>query len=228
MCRDQQRSHSLLGRQPGGVLGNSGISTSAVPVPVRSISNPPVECEQEKHFTPARAWAIAAPAAGAGQRWRPHAERFDNSTVPVTVWGFRRSRASAADRRRRAAHRPAAGRATPSAPAATDWGRQASLASQSTVECAHPPTLMKSRSDTIALRPRGQHEVSCWGRNAVVSSAMAKRRDVEQYAGAVWYQHRDRALSAGRSHTCALLAPGGVLSLGSDRRTGATTRRATG
>ena len=132
---------------------------------------------------------------------------FDNSTVPVTVWGFGAA-GPAADRRRRAAPHPAAGRATVlRQPQRLGAGRlRPNPANQ-------PWSVPILNVDEIAVGhyhscARVGSTVSCWGQNT--SGQLGNGSAVTSSNTPVAVTGISTAIALyqpGRSHTCALLAP---------------------
>lgn len=198
-----------------GVLGNGSTNASGVPVAVRGISNA-VEVRAGLFHTCARLTDGGARCWGKGSDGALTQGSFDNSTVPVTVWGFGPSGQ---------ARQMGVGRdhtcilhqsKQPFCAGRNDWG-QSGLGPNPSNQPWSVPIL---NVDEIAVGhyhtcARVGGTVSCWGQNtsgqlgngsAVSSSGLPVT--VSGISTAV-------ALSAGARHTCALLAPGGVLSLSS-------------
>lgn len=198
-----------------GVLGNGSISASAVPVPVRGISNA-VEVRAGLFHTCARLGDGSARCWGKGSDGALTQGSFDNSTVPVTVWGF-----GAAGPARQigvgAQHTcilQQGGR--PFCAGRNDWG-QAGFAPNPANQPWSVPIL---NVDEIAVGhyhscARVGGTVSCWGQNTSGQLGNGSAVTSSNTPVAVTGISTAIALSAGRSHTCALLAPGGVLSLSS-------------
>ncbi len=198
-----------------GVLGNGGTGASNVPVPVRGIGNA-VEVRAGVSHTCARLTDGSARCWGKGVDGALAQGSFDNSTLPVTVWGF--GPAGPARQIGVGAQHTCilqqggqvfcAGR--------NDWG-QAALAPNPSSQPWSVPLL---NVDEIAVGhyhscARVGGTVSCWGRNSSGQLGNGSAVASSSTPVAVTGIGTAIALSAGASHTCALLAPGGVLSLSS-------------
>lgn len=198
-----------------GVLGNGSTQASPVPVPVRGISTA-VEVRAGTFHTCARLTDGSARCWGRGSGGALTQGTFVNSNVPVTVWGFgpagpARQIGVGAEHTcilQQSGQAFCAGR--------NDWG-QAALAPNPSNQ---PWSVPIANVDEIAV---GQYHscarvggtVSCWGQNTSGQLGNGSTVNSSAMPVAVTGISTAVALSAGARHTCALLAPGNVLSLSS-------------
>lgn len=198
-----------------GVLGNGSSSASPVPVPVAGISGA-VEVRAGAFHTCARLTDGSARCWGKGSGGALVQGSFDNSMLPVTVWGFgpagpARQIGVGAEHTcilQQSGQPFCAGR--------NDWG-QAALAPNPASQPWSVPLLNVNEIAVGAYHScaRVGGTVSCWGQNTSGQLGNGSAVTSSNTPVTVTGISTAIALSAGRSHTCALLAPGGVLSMSS-------------
>lgn len=195
-----------------GVLGNGSTAASGVPVPVRGISNA-VEVRAGTFHSCARLTDGSVRCWGKGSEGALGQGSFDNSRLPVTVLGFgpagpARQIAVGAEH---TCILSQAGQVF--CVGGNFWGQSGRVGSASSNQVMSVPLL---NVDEIVV---GQYHscgrvggtVWCWGLNS--SGQLGNSSTASNYTPVqVFGVSAAIALSSGRTHNCALLAPGNVLS----------------
>lgn len=199
-----------------GALGNGSTAMSGVPVAVRGISTA-VEVRASLFHTCARLTDGSVRCWGRGTGGELGQDSFTNSPLPVTLLGFGPA-GPAVQLGLGAEHTCVLSQGKqPYCAGRNDYGQASPAIIGSSARAWSVPIL---NVDEIAIGAyhscaRVGGTVSCWGANTDGQLGDGSLVNSRNAPGPVPGITNAVALSAGRAHTCALLAPGNVLSLSS-------------